>query len=114
MSLMDWLCPVAADARRKALARMEATKRYYDAIDKAEEPIRRICREVIPLLQEAELQGIRPEYLALTKEDVDALALAAATSDTLRGEQRRACRDITICGVRVVEGTERRVIGKAD
>lgn len=73
MSVMDWLFPEVAAARKAALARINALAERNKLIDEQYSRMLAVARLVQPLLETEELAGNRPTLVILPKADADTL-----------------------------------------
>ena len=82
---MDWLFPVAAMKHRETLARIEYDTRRREEYHKAIEPMMAIVRDVLPLIEEAELAGKTPMAIVIPLDRWKGMIAAGIATDDYFG-----------------------------
>lgn len=114
MGLMAWLFPNVELARQRALAQITAGRCQMDEIDALEQPIRDLARDVMPLLREVEMAGLRPAMILVPIDRLRTIRLASIQVAVLRGTRLSIAGAPVDClfGVPIHEGAELAVISQ--
>lgn len=113
MSLMTFLFPGAELARQKALAKINGMRRQMDESHEAEQPVRDLIADVLPLLRDAEMTG-NVEAIEVPRDRIIAVAHAKALSDAIMDRPMWAGIDSgkpsRLFGYPVIEGKTLRIV----